>query len=117
MLPQPCCCPQMALPHHTLFVLQDWPQLKSLDLSWASSEPVIFGDTLMRLTQLKDLTLGLLDFSGLVQLPPSVTFLKLHTWELFDVAAAPCLQCCPSLQSLFIKGDKGVHYYALAKGV
>ena len=90
------------------------PQLRALDLSWASPEPVIFGNTLMRLTQVVNMELKLPDFSRLEQLPPHITQLRLHAWELLDMAAVPCLQCCSSLQSLWLQVDKGVHCHAPA---
>ena len=102
------CCPQMAVPHSTLLMLQDWPQLRSLDLSWASPEPVMFGDTLTRLTQLEDVSLNLRDCSGLEQLPPHVTALSLQTSGVLDMAAMSCLQCCSSLRRLRLDCNTGV---------
>ena len=67
-------------------------QLRFLELSWASHEPVIFRDTLARLTQLGTMSLALPDFNALEQLPAHVTFLTLHAWEHLDMAAASCLQ-------------------------
>ena len=90
-------------------MLQDWPQLRALDLSWISPEPVIFGDTLTRLTQLQDVCIRLLDFSGLAQLPHHVTTLSLATSGLLDVAAVPCLQSCSGLRRLKLECDMGMH--------
>ena len=113
MLTQPCCCPQMAFPHYTAFLIQDLPQLRLLDLMWASRDPVIFGDTPMRLTQLEDLSPSLPDFSGLEQLPLHVTYSSLHTRERLDRVTAPCLQCCSGLQSLMLHANEDVHSHAV----
>ena len=94
-------------------MLQDLPQLRSLDVEWASREPVIFGDTLTRLTQLRDMKLRLLDFSGLAQLPPHVTSSSLQTSEVLDMAAAPCSQSCSSLRSLRLESHMRVYMDAV----
>ena len=115
MLAPPCLCAEMPLPDHTVSLCcKDLPQLRSLNMSWGSFEPVIFGDALMGLTQLKTLDSNLLDFSGLQQLPPHVTSLSLRTWKLLDMATAPCLQSCSGLHSLAIDSDAGVHRNAVA---
>ena len=90
------CCPRMAVPHSTLLMLQDWPQLRSLDLSWASPEPVMFGDTLTRLTQLEDVSLNLRDCSGLEQLPPHVTALSLQTSGVWTWQQCPVCSAAPA---------------------
>ena len=82
-------------------------------MEWGASEPVIFGDVLMGLTQLKTLDLTLLHFSGLQQLPPHVTLLRLHSWKLLDIAMVPCLQSCSGLQSLELVGAQGLCRYAV----
>ena len=71
-------------------------------------------DTLMRLTQLETLDLKLSHLSGLQQLPPHVTSLRLHAQELLDMAMAPCLQSCPGLQRLELSSEHGVHGHAVA---
>ena len=70
---------------------------------------------MMRLTQLGAVSLALPDLSGLEQLPPHVTFLSLHTWEALDIAGAPCLQSCSSLQTLLLTAHKGMASHALAE--
>ncbi len=111
MLPRPLLSSDGCASLHvecTLLMLQDWSQLRSLDLSWASPEPVMFGDTLTRLTQLEDVSLNLRDCSGLEQLPPHVTALSLQTSSVLDMAAMPCLQCCSSLRRLRLDCNTGV---------
>ena len=105
----------MPLPDHTLSLCcKDLPQLRSLDIYWPSSEAVLFGDALVGLTPLKTLDLTLRDFSGLQQLPPYVTSLRLCAMQLLDMATAPCLQSCSGLHSLNIDAYAGVHKYAVA---
>ena len=100
----------MPLPDHTMFMCcQNLSQSRSLYLSWASPEPVIFGDTLTRLGQLETLDVDLSDFSGLQQLPPRVTSLGLHAWNLLDMATAPGLQSCSRLQSMELISTEGGH--------
>ena len=114
MLAHPWLC-VMPWPDHTLFMCcKDLPQLRSLYLSWASPEAVASGDTLMELTQLESLELHLSHFSALQQLPPHVTYLGLCTWNLLDMATAPCLQSCSGLHSLELISDAGVRKYAVA---
>ncbi len=72
------------------------------------------GDTLMRLTQLETLKLKLSDLSGLQQLPPHVTSLRLHAQQHLNMAMAPCLHSCSGLQSLDLFCEQGVHGYAVA---
>ena len=82
-------------------------QLRCLDLSWDSPEPVRFGETLMGLKQLETMHLVLPDFSGLEQLPPNVTCLTLHASKHLDMAAAPCLWRSSSLRILMLQANKG----------
>ena len=116
MLAVPCLCARMPFPDHAVFVFcKDLPHLRSLAMEWGSSEPVIFGDVLRGLTQLKTLDLTLLHFSGLQQLPPHVTLLRLHSWKLLDIAMVPCLQSCSGLQSLELVGAQGLCRYAVTR--
>ena len=89
------------LPDHTsLLCCKALHQWISLYFSWASTEPLIYGDALIWLTQLDYMSLHLPDFSRLQQLPPHVTALSLRTRKLLDMAMAPCLQSCSGLQCL-----------------
>ena len=89
-------------------------ELRSLDLTWDSPEPVRFGGTLMGLKQLETVHLALPDFSGVEQLPPHVTCLTLHASKHLDMRAVPCLQRCSSLRTLLLQLKKGGHRRALA---
>ena len=81
-------------------------------LSWACHKPVIFGDTLLKFTQLETLDLCLSDFTKVEHLPPHVTSLTLDAKEHLDMTMAPWLLCCSSLRSLYIQTNKGEHSHA-----
>ena len=78
MHPQSCCHSQTLSLCQTLsHMLQGSFSTEISGPELGLPEPVIFGETLTRLTQLGSSSLQLVDFSGLEQLPLSVTFLSL----------------------------------------